>query len=200
MPTSPPRYDTMTDDDLVKRALHGSASAADVLWRRHQSFVWAVISGILPMHDDADVAMADLRLRLHQRLDQYRLGSSYRKWLGRVAANIAHTMARSVARSRVLAVAHVDETSTDGTVGPETLAVESADEAQRIAAIVGVLRGLSPVLSATAWLYWCGLDCRSISRALRAPYGTTLWRMQRVRSQLRRAGGTSGSAIEALER
>ncbi|MBP7621626.1 MAG: sigma-70 family RNA polymerase sigma factor [Gemmatimonadales bacterium] len=186
-----PRYDAMGDDDLVKRTLAGSASAFDALWARHRSPCRSIISQFTRSHDDTEDVLAKLHLRLHQRLDSYRVGTNFVAWVNRMARNLACTAAAG--RHRVAATLSsvspaVERDAEDEGPACDARVLGEAERMERTHQVVGALREMPPAIGAVAWLYAAGIPYGGIAKALSIPMGTVKSRVSAAKERLARAG------------
>jgi RNA polymerase sigma factor (sigma-70 family) len=74
-----------SDEDLVARALGGSAEDLDLLLRRHEPWIYNVALRILQRAADAEDATQEALLRIVTRLATFRGESAFRTWAYRIA-------------------------------------------------------------------------------------------------------------------
>ncbi len=103
-----------TDDDtqLVARFLRGDASAFDVLFLKHQDYVYNIIYGIVGSTEEARDLTQDVFLQVYKSLGGFRQGARFATWLYRIAVNRGVDAARGSRRWRFLPL--LDEPSLLG--------------------------------------------------------------------------------------
>lgn len=89
-----------SDEELVRRALGGDASAFEELVQRYQDRVFRLSRRLTGNAADAEEAVQDTFLRVFRRLASFRAESRFSTWLYRVAANSALMVARARRRRR----------------------------------------------------------------------------------------------------
>ncbi|MBS1867672.1 MAG: sigma-70 family RNA polymerase sigma factor [Acidobacteria bacterium] len=79
------------DDDLplLDRVLAGDAKAFEELVRRHEQRVYRVAMGITANHEDAEEAMQQTFLKVHQHVSEFHGSSKFSTWMTRIAINEA---------------------------------------------------------------------------------------------------------------
>jgi RNA polymerase sigma-70 factor (ECF subfamily) len=81
----------VVDEDLVllDRILTGDARAFEELVHRHEHRVYRVAMGIIGNHEDAEEAMQQTFLKVHQHLGGFQRTSKFVTWMTRIAINEA---------------------------------------------------------------------------------------------------------------
>src|SRR5215471_17203970 len=87
----------VTDDELVRLARAGDASAFDQLVVRHQAAVFRAALAALRVREEAEEAAQDALVRAWRNLDGFRGHASFRTWLLSIAWNRALSRRRSLA-------------------------------------------------------------------------------------------------------
>jgi RNA polymerase sigma-70 factor, ECF subfamily len=90
-PITEPRHSASADQDLplLDRILAGEARAFEELVHRHGQRVYRVAVGITGNHEDAEEAMQQTFLRVHQHLAGFQRSAKFTTWLTRIAVNEA---------------------------------------------------------------------------------------------------------------
>jgi RNA polymerase sigma-70 factor, ECF subfamily len=81
----------VVDQDLVllDRILGGDANAFEELVHRHEQRVYRIAMGIIGNHEDAEEAMQQTFLKVHQHLGGFLRSSKFATWMTRIAINEA---------------------------------------------------------------------------------------------------------------
>jgi RNA polymerase sigma-70 factor, ECF subfamily len=79
------------DDDvmLLDRILTGDANAFEELVHRHEQRVYRIAMGIIGNHEDAEEAMQQTFLKVHQHLGGFQRSAKFATWMTRIAINEA---------------------------------------------------------------------------------------------------------------
>jgi RNA polymerase sigma-70 factor, ECF subfamily len=79
------------DEDLVllDRILTGDANAFEELVHRHEQRVYRIAMGIIGNHEDAEEAMQQTFLKVHQHLGGFQRSAKFATWMTRIAINEA---------------------------------------------------------------------------------------------------------------
>ncbi|MGH9711842.1 MAG: sigma-70 family RNA polymerase sigma factor [Candidatus Acidiferrales bacterium] len=107
------------DDDLplLDRILTGDAQAFDELVQRHKQRVYRIAMAVTSNHEDAEEAMQQTFLKVHQHLSGFERTSKFTTWLTRIAINEALQKRRRLRKTESLDT----PTLTDGSVMPKQL-------------------------------------------------------------------------------
>jgi RNA polymerase sigma-70 factor (ECF subfamily) len=172
-----PMTDTGSDDELLKLARQGDASAFGRLVRRHEAAVAAVVIGMLGPGDDADDVGQETFIRFHAALATFRGEASLRTYLQAIAMNLSRNALKRRRRSalRLISRDHAITALNEPTVdafNPETgerisvvrQAIATLDERHRSVVVLRLLVGLSTKDTATM---------------LQLPQGTVMSRLAR---------------------
>ncbi len=87
-----------TDPDLVTQARAGSASAFELIMRRHNRLLYRTARGIVAGEAQAQDVVQETYLRAFTRLDTFRHESTLSTWLARIAINVALDLVRREGR------------------------------------------------------------------------------------------------------
>lgn len=89
--TKPSGSRAVVDEDLVllDRILTGDAKAFEELVHRHEQRVYRVAMGVIGNHEDAEEAMQQTFLKVHQHLGGFQRSSKFATWMTRIAINEA---------------------------------------------------------------------------------------------------------------
>lgn len=87
----PARSDPIVDQDLplLDRILAGDSRAFEELVHRNEQRVYRTTMAIIGNHEDAEEAMQQTFLRVHQHLGAFQRSSKFTTWLTRIAVNEA---------------------------------------------------------------------------------------------------------------
>lgn len=94
--TRPSGIEPIVDQDLplLDRILGGDARAFEELVHRHEQRVYRVAMGIIGNHEDAEEAMQQTFLKVHQHLGGFQRSAKFTTWLTRIAVNEALQLRR----------------------------------------------------------------------------------------------------------
>lgn len=167
----------MQEQDLIARAKRGDPQAFETLIRPYLALISRIAGGILRDPDDTDDAAQDAVIRIWQKLASYSegRGSSFRAWIGRIAANTAFSHLRLRTRGRSVVERALREAQSART--PEPAARLMVHEETDV---------LPPTFRAVLVLHATGHTYREIAARLVIPCGTVMSRLHRSRKQLAR--------------
>jgi RNA polymerase sigma-70 factor (ECF subfamily) len=115
------------DEPLVARFLAGDARAFDMLFARHQDYVYNIVYGILGRHDEARDVTQEVFLQVHRSIRSFRRGSRFATWLYRIAVNRAVDAGRRRTRMRWLPLHETLADKPDEAPGPEDAAIRTTE-------------------------------------------------------------------------
>jgi RNA polymerase sigma-70 factor (ECF subfamily) len=175
------------DAELVERWQGGDEAAFELLVRRHERRVFALVLRMLGSREEAEEVAQEAFLSLHRHGHRFRREARFSTFVYRVAANAALNRRRSLGRRRAReeALARRQEVGLDLPAtprGPEDAAsgAEIQERVQR------ALLELPPDLRAAVVLFDIeGQSYSDIARVLRIPEGTVKSRIHRARHALR---------------
>ena len=78
-----------TDSELIHDFKKGEVSAFNELVRRYQQKVYWIARRLLGSHEDADDAVQDVFIKVHESLRGFGAESSFFTWLYRIAVNVS---------------------------------------------------------------------------------------------------------------
>ena len=172
----------MTDDELVRRAQAGDATAFDQLVDRHQAAVYRAALAALRIPEDAEEAAQDALVRAWTKLASFRGDASFRTWLLSIAWNRAISRRRSVTAwfSRRAPVEAADGVAAGVSPHQSMQGGELARHATQ------AIDALSPKLRDTLLLAQAGeYGYDEVAAMLKVPVGTVKWRVSEARRQVR---------------
>lgn len=82
------------DAELVALAQAGQSTAFEALYRRHSPYALALAVRVQGNRNDVEDIVHDSFLKVHDRLDDLRAGSSFRAWLSSVVVSLVRTRLR----------------------------------------------------------------------------------------------------------
>ena len=166
--------------ELVTRAQGGDRNAFSELVRIHAQGVLHVVYRMCGDMRVAEDAAQETFIQAWLGLRSYRLGTSLRNWLYRIAVNIAIDMLRK--EKRILPGAVEDLGLTDPLPGPETLAANSEQALTVQQAVLDLPDASRAVLVLREYE---GLSYQEIAEALDIPVGTVMSRLNYARKLLK---------------
>ncbi len=183
------------DAEIVRRWHAGDASAFEVLVRRHERRVFALVFRMLGNREEAEDVAQEAFLALHRHGHRFRGDARFSTFVYRVAANAALNRRRSLGRRRAReeALAHRQDAGDDLPSSPRNPedAASGGEIQQRVQT---ALLGLPRDLRTAVVLYDIeGQSYGEIAQALGIPEGTVKSRIHRARTALR-------DRLKALER
>lgn len=186
-----------TDQELVALLIKGDQQAFALLVERHQRAVFNLTYRMLGEAKEAEDAAQEAFLRAYQHIDRYDASRPFKTWLLSIASNYCIDKLRK----RRLTWLSLDEPLAphpelnSKALGPE----DSAIEAQRSAAVHGLLNQLPPDYRAAVILrYWYDMSYAEIAEILDTTESAIKSRLFRARQTLAeeaRAAQVPGMAI-----
>jgi RNA polymerase sigma-70 factor (ECF subfamily) len=179
----PGSTECVTDDELVRLARAGDASAFDQLVVRHQAAVFRATLAALRAREDAEEAAQDALVRAWKNLDGFRGQSSFRTWLLSIAWNRAMSRRRSLTAwfARRAPLADADGVAA-GAVGP----LDALGQRELAGQVAAAIDRLSPKLRDALLLAQSGeYGYDEVAAMLNVPVGTVKWRVSDARRRVR---------------
>ncbi|WP_111657113.1 RNA polymerase sigma factor RpoE [Isoalcanivorax indicus] len=178
----------MTDEELVKRAKKGDSRAFDLLVRKYQHRIFALISRYVRDHDEVQDVAQEAFIKAWRALPRFRGDSAFYTWLYRIAVNTAKN--HLVAAGRRPPGSDVDAADAEQFIGadglhevgtPESLALSHELET----AIHEAINGLPQELKTAVTLReFDGLSYEDIAAVMDCPVGTVRSRIFRAREAI----------------
>ena len=169
------------DADLFSGLRSGDRSTLATLFERHGDGVYRTALRVLGQPADAEDALQDVFVKLHERGPQFRGRSRLRTWIWRIAVNVClHRLEREGRRRS-------DELCPDGEepCGSAPTPFEAASLRDEAAAAERLLAALPLEQRLVVHLFEVeGLGYREIAAALEIPEGTVMSRLARARARL----------------
>ncbi len=169
------------DDDLVRRAQAGDASAFRALFVEHRAEVARLVQRMVGPRADLEDLVQEVFLQVHRSLDGFRGQSKFTTWLHRVTVNVV-LMQRRSARSRPVLV---EDTATEGRPDGGAWPDEEAARRERVRAFYRLLDRLADKKRTVYVLH--EIDGRSpadIAKIVGAPVLTVRTRLFYARREL----------------
>jgi RNA polymerase sigma-70 factor (ECF subfamily) len=131
--------DSVSDAELVDRAIRGDRWGREVLYRRHAGYLLGLSTRLCGSRGDAEEVVQDAFIAAFERMDSLRDPGALRVWLGQIAVNLVRHRLRRLRLMRVLGL----DRGADATL--ETLAApgmhpEACGELALIDRALGKLR------------------------------------------------------------
>ena len=180
---SPGSTGCVTDDELVRLAQAGDASAFDQLVVRHQAAVFRAALAALRSPEEAEEAAQDALVRAWQKLGTFRGDAAFRTWLLSIAWNRALSRRRSIGTwfARRAPLEAADRVRGNG-AGPHEVLRQREMERHVAAAI----ERLSPKLRDALLLAQSGeYGYQEVAAMLNVPVGTLKSRVFDARRQVK---------------
>jgi RNA polymerase sigma-70 factor (ECF subfamily) len=132
--------DSVSDAELVDRAVRGDRWSREVLYRRHASYLLGLATRLLANRGDAEEIVQDAFIAGFEQLPTLRDPGALRVWLGQITVNLVRHRLR---RLRLLRLLGLDRGADDATL--EALAApglhpEACGELALIDRVLGKLR------------------------------------------------------------
>ena len=147
--------DSVTDADLIARAVGGDRWSREILYRRHAPALLTMTTRLLASRGDADEIVQDTFVTGFEQLGALRDPAAFRSWLGQIAVSLVR---RRIRRARLLRPLGLDRGATDATL--EALATSGISPERRadLALVDRLLRRVKGLgLAEVAALYGCSL-------------------------------------------
>lgn len=173
----------VTDDELVRLAQAGDASAFDQLVVRHQSAVFRAALAALRSPEEAEEAAQDALVRAWQKLGSFRGDAAFRTWLLSIAWNRALSRRRSIGAwfARRAPIEAADRVRGAG-AGP----LDALRERELTRHVAAAIDGLSPKLRDALLLAQSGdYGYDEIAAMLKVPVGTLKSRVFDARKKVK---------------
>jgi len=105
--------DSVTDADLIARAVGGDRWSREILYRRHAPALLTMTTRLLASRGDADEIVQDTFVTGFEQLGALRDPAAFRSWLGQIAVSLVR---RRIRRARLLRPLGLDRGATDATL------------------------------------------------------------------------------------
>ncbi len=190
---------TLTDDELVARALEGAEDAYRGLGLRYERPVYNLIVRMVRDPALAEDLAQDVFVKAFARLTTFDRRFKFSSWIFTIAH---HTVIDSVRRGRVPTlpleeIENAREGLPDRRSGGPDEALDRADLAEAIDKALGVLR--ADYRQAIVLRYQEELSQEEIARIMDLPVGTVKTYLHRARAELARLLGEAGWGPEGTE-
>jgi len=171
----------ITDQDLVRAALHGQVQAFAALVDRYRYAVFGLCLGYTRDTCAAEDAAQDAFVKAFLELKRLSDRSRFGPWLRQIAANECRQWLRQ--RVRQVPLADDQEAAIESTQRPVDVALEERETRRQVLAALGRLSQLQQQV--VALFYLEGLSLKQIAKFLEISLQTTNQRLYRARSALK---------------
>ena len=182
-----------SDDTLIARYRDGEVAAFDELVRRYKSELFAYLCSMANSRQDAEDLFQETFVKVIVALPRYRSEGKFRRWLFRVARNLALDRARRMRVRNVLVRLHSDNGHGDG---HRAIYIEPHDRSAspRTTAAMNETRSwidcaVRKLPSAQREVFvlrqYTGMPFKGIAHVQRCPVSTVLARMRYALDKLR---------------
>jgi len=186
--SGPVRMDNKTDQYLVERVQDGDKQAFDILVKKYQHRIVALVSRFLKDSADVQDVTQEAFIKAYRALPNFRGESAFYTWLYRIAVNTAKNHLVSLGRRPPSVDLDVsDAEQFEGTLAlkeqatPERLLLK--DEIQRV--VTETIEGLSEDLRTAITLRELeGMSYEEIAEVMGCPVGTVRSRIFRARETI----------------
>jgi len=177
--------DSLADARLVRRVLAGDEPAFDELVRRHRESVLSVTRGVLDDWAEAEDAAQTAFIKAYGSLASFRMGSSFKTWITRIAINHCRDVLRKKKQRRFFSLDSMLETLKSL---PEILVSRQSEEPGEVPSVPpGAWEALSEGERAVLDLIQDkpGISYEEISRQLGLSLDSVKGKLKRARVKLR---------------
>lgn len=168
----------MRERELIRSAQAGDHEAFTELTGKHFGYVYRVAYTILQNQNDAEDLVQESFLVCYRKLARFRMESSFRTWLTRIAVNLCYDYLRKKRREGAVLgkMADWDTAVTEDWTANSDLSLE----------LKRALRILSDAHKTVLIMYYeMDLDIKTVARKLGIPAGTVKSRLSNARAILR---------------
>ena len=181
----------MTDEELVKRASQGDQRAFDLLVRKYQHRIFALIGRYVRDQDEVQDVAQEAFIKAWRALPRFRGDSQFYTWLYRIAVNTAKN--HLVSRGRRPPGSDIDAEEAEQYSGADGLrdagTPESILMSQELAEVITrAIEALPQELKTAVTLReFDGLSYEDIAAIMECPVGTVRSRIFRAREAIEQA-------------
>jgi RNA polymerase sigma-70 factor (ECF subfamily) len=181
---------SVSDQDLIRDAREGSASAFEQLVCRYDERVLAMAYRYVGSRDDAKDIYQEVFVRVHRGLRNFRMESEFATWLYRITANVCLTHRAQHRRRLETTGAGADDDVLGTLAANEVTADERMHAAEISASVTRAMERLSPQQKLVFTLrHYQGHKLREIAAMMECTEGTVKRYLfaatQRMREELK---------------
>ena len=170
--------ETLSDNELVKRARSGDTAAFRVLVERYGKKAYWTAYNMLRGHEDAQDIAQEAFIRIHRFLDRYNPKQKFSTWLYQIVVNLSIDALRRRKGRGSARLESVPEAATDRP-GP----AEEAERTERREKVREILDSLPEQYRVILLLRDIeGLPSREVAEILNMNHATVRWRLHRARA------------------
>ena len=172
--------------ELIIKAGQGDMRAFGEIYQRASGYVYTLAYRVVNTKHDAEEVTQDVFLKIHRSLGSFRVESSFKTWLYRIAVNTALNHAKK--RSRVM-TREVEEVFEDPATVTQPDAAKNIEAWETERQLKSLLEQLNPDQRACIVLREIeGLDYQGIASSLGININTVRSRLKRARETLMALG------------
>lgn len=173
---------TNTDQEIIKRVLHGETHAFGFLVERYQSYVYTIVYRMVKTRELAEEVSQDTFLKAFESLQSFRGASKFSSWLYSIAYRKALDQLRKNKKHQTLDVV---EDISEGEMGHIETALTLLEAKERTAKIKECLMQLKEDEAALiTWYYYEELSIKEIAKITTLTSDTIKIRLYRSRKKL----------------
>jgi len=187
------KFSEMTDEELIAACQSGRKGAIDVLLKRHQTTLTAMVRKRFPELRDISDIVQEAQIRMWKSIGQLRSAGAFKGWLSQIVTNLCYDELRRKVRNQDLV--SLDETyeSEDGNKLERYIADTSnqpdtnMQRKELVAALEGALERIPQEFRQSVLLREVdGLSYEEIAAITNVELGTVKSRISRARTKIQK--------------
>lgn len=183
-------FESMSDEQLVRRCADGDRKAFDVLLRRYERPIYHLAYRLAGNHDDAHDIAAEAALRIFRSIGTFRCAITLPAWINRIVANVFYDMRRRQQRHPASSLDALAEKTGGKLLAAEDSRATSpemhAEENEKTRILNEAISALPDYQRTMVTLFHAeGRTYEEIASMMSIPVGTVKSRLNRARLALR---------------